>query len=46
MFDEGPQPPKRSKYEQLILVLLAIGIATVTTLLYVAVVRLSDLAAG
>lgn len=47
MFGEKtPRPPKKPKYEQLILVLLAIAIAAVTTLGYAFVVRISEMAAA
>ena len=47
MFGERtPRPPEKPKYEQLILVLLAIGIAAVTTLGYGFFVWLSERAAA
>ncbi|NKB71706.1 MAG: hypothetical protein GKR89_31920 [Candidatus Latescibacteria bacterium] len=45
MFGEHPNPPKPPKYEPVILVAIAVGIAVLITLGYVAVIYLSDRAA-
>ena len=46
MFGDRTPSPKRSKREQLILVLLAIAIAAVTTLGYTLVMRISEMVAA
>ena len=45
MFGEYPNPPKPPKYEPVLVVAIAIGIAVVITLAYVGVIYLSDRAA-
>ncbi len=46
MFGEPTPPPKRPRREQLIMVLLAIAIAAVTTLGYTLVTRISEIMAA
>ena len=45
MFGEPP-PPKRPRREQIIMVLLALAIAAVTTLGYALVTRISEMVAA
>jgi len=46
MFGEKSQPPKRPKFEQLILVLVAIAIAALLTVAYAVLLRFSEMVAG
>lgn len=46
MFGEPTPPPKRPRREQIIMVLLALAIAAVTTLGYALVTRISEMMAA